>query len=190
MIIPCTGKSYNYETKKLNNIYFSGINIPAQQIPFKYRPEFKNYKHKIKIKSEKTITSGRICNRKWEKEYLNSITAYPSFEEYSYMISSKLSIDDITDELIRKYINVFDDNSQQNLKTILYILKYENDKKLKTAAISCAQIKPYCSVKDLAFKLLLNMKNDKDAEQFFIDYIINCDDNNDPLLSAAKSFWD
>lgn len=189
MIIPCTGKGYTSNKKALSHMQFGPICIPAQQIPEKYRPKY-NYR-KLTVKNDSKIEAGNICRRKWEKEYLNSAKIYPCFEEYVDMISCDLSIDDITQELINNYISIneFDAEAQQNLKSILYILKFNNDRRLKHIAMACAEIEQYCSVKKLAFRLLLDMKDDE-TEQFFIDYIVNCDDSSDPLLSVAKSFWD
>ncbi|MDE6469717.1 MAG: hypothetical protein K2L19_01670 [Eubacterium sp.] len=194
MIIPCTCQGYTYNKKdngkELSCLQFGQIYMPAQQIPEKYRPKY-HYK-KLDIHNKSKMTAGDICHREWEPEYVNAVKKYPSFEEFVDMISSDLSADDITQELINQNISLceFDDEAQQNLKSILCILKFNNDKRLKRTAMDCAAMEQYCSVKKLAISILLDMKDDDEAEQFFIDYIVNCDDKNDPLLSAANSFWD
>lgn len=194
MIIPCTCQGYTYNKKdngkELLCLQFGQIYIPAQQIPEKYRPKY-HYK-KLDIHNKSKMTAGDICHREWEQEYVNAVKKYPSFEEFVDMISSDLSADDITWELINHNISLceFDNEARQNLKSILCILKFNNDERLKSTAMACARIEQYCSVKKLAFSILLDMKDDDEAEQFFIDYIVNCDDKKGPLLSAANSFWD
>lgn len=194
MIIPCTSQGYTYNTKdngkELLCLQFGQIYIPSQQIPKKYRPKY--HYHQLVIHNNSKITAGDICHREWEQKYVNAVKKYPSFEEFANMISFDLSADDITQELINQNISLceFDNEARQNLKSILCILKFNDDKRLKSTAMACAKIEQYCSVKKMAFSILLDMKDDDEAEQFFIDYIVNCDDKKDPLLSAANSFWD
>ncbi len=188
VIIPFTGCGYCQTSSGMipDTLYFASIKINAKDISDKYLPSTKNhneYKHSI------DITSGTINQRVWEKEYLDSAKNYPSIMEYADIIVAGLP-NDITDNYIASCLANLDEENQQKLKTILFILKNKNDIRWKQVAITCANQLPKCSLKKQAYKALCTLKNDSQVEQLFIDYLVDCDDKHDLILPIINSYWE
>ncbi len=190
IIIPFAGYGYHKVVNKMvpDILYFSSISVRVSDMPSKYLPPLPRQSC---FQQSKCITAGTINHRAWEKAYLDSAKQYPSALEYADMASAGISdISIITDDLIAKCIANLNNENQQKMKAILFVLSNQDDPRLKPIAIACAKQLPYCKLKVQAYKALCSLKNDIEVEQLFIDYLVDCEDKHDPLLTIINSYWD
>jgi len=187
VIIPFKGYEYHKFGNKMipDTLQFSSIKVHKKDILDKYLPSIPK---RLKYKNSPDITSGKINRRVWEKEYLDSVKNYPSTMEYVDMIAAGVP-NDITDDLIACCLVNLDDENQQKMKAILFVLKYHNDLRWKQVAIACANRLPNCTLRKQAYKALCTLKNDPEVEQLFIDYLVDCNDKHDLILPIINSYW-
>ena len=145
--------------------------------------------------NEIKLENGKVNKRKWENKYLDSVKNFPSLEKYANIVNASINFEfKITDELIKKYVNIFDENSQEMMKKIIYILMYtESLEKLQKIVIKYAKNslnhKIDKDLKLMIYNILFQMKNNSEVEQIFIDYIVYNEDRDDPVLKLANSYW-
>ena len=182
--------------KWVDKLYFFSLyeKVTSKNIPKKYLP-FKKNEMKIEKLNEIKLEDGRVNKRKWENKYLDSVENYPSLEKYANIVNASINFEfKITDELIKKYVNIFDENSQEMMKKIIYILMYtESLEKLQKIVIKYAKNslnhKIDKDLKLMIYNILFQMKNNSEVEQIFIDYIVYNEDRDDPVLKLANSYW-
>ena len=140
---------------------FSGILIDYKNIPREYTRYIK--KEKFSPSQEKIeIKDGIVNNREWEKEYINSAKHYLSIIDYANVIDIMQDDEIEVNDIALKYAK----------KTLR---EEEIDKELKK----------------LIYKILLNVKNNEEVENIFIDYIVYYSDNKeDPVLNIINSYWE
>ena len=175
---------------------FSGILVNYKDIPKKYTQYIKKEKffpnqEKIKIKD------GIVNNREWEKEYINSAKHYLSLLDYANVIDimqdNEIEVNDI---FIKNCLENFDKDSQVKIKKLLYLLKFTDIKKAQEIALKYAkktlrEEEIDKELKKLIYKILLNIKNNEEVENIFIDYIVYYSDNKeDPVLNIINSYWE
>ena len=182
---------YGYEqiAKKMvpTTLNFAPIIISKFDIAKKYLPSLSK---QWDIHQSVDITAGTIIKRVWEKAYLDTAKKYPTVTEYADMISAGISdISTVTNEYIAKCIANLSSENQQMMKGILFMMAKHNDPRLKLTALTCAKKLPYCNLKVQAYKTLLAFKNDPEVEQLFVDYLIDCEDRHDPLISIINAYW-
>jgi len=193
LIIP--GKIYEdyYKNTYLN---FSRILIDYKNIPKEYTQYIK--KEKFSPSQEKIeINDGIVNNREWEKEYINSAKHYLSLLDYSNIIDimqdNEIEVNDI---FIKNCLENFDKDSQVKMKKLLYLLKFTDIKKAQEIALKYAkktlrEEEIDKELKKLIYKILLNVKNNEEVENIFIDYIVYYSDNKeDPVLNIINSYWE
>ena len=193
LIIP--GKIYEdyYKNTYLN---FSRILIDYKNIPKEYTRYIK--KEKFSPSQEKIeIKDGIVNNREWEKEYINSAKCYLSLLDYVNVIDimqdNEIEINDI---FIKSCLENFDKDSQVKMKKLLYLLKFTDIKKAQEIALKYAkktlrEEEIDKELKQLIYKILLNVKNNEEVEKVFIDYIVYYSDNKeDPVLNIINSYWE
>ena len=182
--------------KWVDKLYFFSLyeKVTSKNVPKKYLP-FKKNEMKIEKLNEIKLEDGRVNKRKWENKYLDSVENYPSLERYANIVNASINFEfKITDELIKKYVNTFDENSQEMMKKIIYILMYtESLEKLQKIVIKYAKNslnhKIDKDLKLMIYNILFQMKNNSEVEQIFIDYIVYNEDRDDPVLELINSYW-
>ena len=182
--------------KWVDKLYFFSLyeKVTSKNVPKKYLP-FKKNEMKIEKLNEIKLEDGRVNKRKWENKYLDSVENYPSLEKYANIVNASINFEfKITDELIKKYVNIFDENSQEMMKKIIYILMYtESLEKLQKIVIKYAKNslnhKIDKDLKLMIYNILFQMKNNSEVEQIFIDYIVYNEDRDDPVLEFINSYW-
>ena len=182
--------------KWVDKLYFFSLyeKATSKNIPKKYLP-FKKNEMKIEKLNEIKLEDGQVNKRKWENKYLDSVKNFPSLEKYANIVNASINFEfKITDELIKKYVNIFDENSQEMMKKIIYILMYtESLEKLQKIVIKYAKNslnhKIDKDLKLMIYNILFQMKNNSEVEQIFIDYIVYNEDRDDPVLKLANSYW-
>ena len=182
--------------KWVDKLYFFSLyeKVTSKNVPKKYLPLKKN-EMKIEKLNEIKLEDGRVNKRKWENKYLDSVENYPSLERYANIVNASINFEfKITDELIKKYVNTFDENSQEMMKKIIYILMYtESLEKLQKIVIKYAKNslnhKIDKDLKLMIYNILFQIKNNTEVEQIFIDYIVYNEDRDDPVLELINSYW-
>ena len=197
ILIKKAGYFSSYEKGKwTSKLYFFSIFEKAilKNIPKKYLP-FKKNEMEIEKLNEIKLENGKVNKRKWENKYLDSVKNFPSLEKYANIVNASINFEfKITDKLIKKYVNIFDENSQEMMKKIIYILMYtESLEKLQKIVIKYAKNslnhKIDKDLKLMIYDILFQMKNNTEVEQIFIDYIVYNEDRDDPVLKLANSYW-
>lgn len=188
-IIPFSG--YKYKNIKnemvIDSLYFSTIELNIDDIPAQYLPPIPKQGFFVS-ENNVQLYEGEIANQSWSQKYLDSSKYYPTVVEYADMVSS--GVYDISDELIAECLENLNNENQQKMKTILFSLCNRNDFRLKRVALICAKKLDNCKLKIQAFKVLSNIKDDPEIEEFFIDYLVENDDKHSDLRSIANSYWD
>lgn len=193
LIIPNRIYKNYYKNICLN---FSGILVDYKDIPKEYTQYIK--KEKFSPSQEKIeINDGIVNNREWEKEYINSAKCYLSLLDYVNVIDimqdNEIEINDI---FIKSCLENFDKDSQVKMKKLLYLLKFTDIKKAQEIALKYAkktlrEEEIDKELKQLIYKILLNVKNNEEVEKVFIDYIVYYSDNKeDPVLNIINSYWE
>ena len=197
ILIKKAGYFSSYEKGKwISKLYFFSIFEKSilKNVPKKYLP-FKKDEMEIEKLNEIKLENGKVNKRKWENKYLDSVKNFPSLEKYANIVNASINFEfKITDELIKKYVNIFDENSQEMMKKIIYILMYtESLEKLQKIVIKYAKNSLNHKIdKDLKltiYNILFQMKNNQEVEQIFIDYIVYNEDRDDPVLELINSYW-
>ena len=193
LIIPDRIYKNYYKNICLN---FSGILVDYKDIPKEYTQYIK--KEKFSPSQEKIeIKDGIVNNREWEKEYINSAKHYLSLLDYANIIDimqdNEIEVNDI---FIKNCLENFDKDSQVKMKKLLYLLKFTDIKKAQEIALKYAkktlrEEEIDKELKKLIYKILLNVKNNEEVENIFIDYIVYYSDNKeDPVLNIINSYWE
>ena len=176
-----------------NQIYLKFLNseIKKEDIPIKYQPFLKEKK---KNWGSIIINEGTVNKRKWEDKYINSAKKYPSLLEYATKVDDLIYENiEISDELINYCLINFDKDSQIKARKIFRNLEILDVEKAKDFAIRYAKasLKQKISndLKLVIYNFLVNMKNNMEVEQIFIDYIVYNEDKDDPVLELINSYW-
>ena len=193
LIIPNRIYKNYYKNICLN---FSGILVDYKDIPKEYTQYIK--KEKFSPSQEKIeINDGIVNNREWEKEYINSAKHYLSLLDYANIIDimqdNEIEVNDI---FIKNCLENFDKDSQVKMKKLLYLLEFTDIKKAQEIALKYAkktlrEKEIDKELKQLVYRILLNVKNNEEVENIFIDYIVYHSDNKeDPILNIINSYWE
>lgn len=176
-----------------NQIYLKFLNseIKKEDIPIKYQPFLKEKK---KNWGSIIINEGTVNKRKWEYKYINLVKKYPSLLEYATKVDDLIYENiEISDELINYCLINFDKDSQIKARKIFRNLELLDVEKAKDFAIRYAKasLKQKISndLKLVIYNFLVNMKNNTEIEQIFIDYIVYNEDRDDPVLELINSYW-
>ena len=183
--------SQNYGEDKQIFLNFLSSNIRKEDIPIKYQPFLKE---KEKNWGSILINEGTVNKRQWEDKYTNSSKKYPSLIEYATKVDDLIYENiEISDELINYCLINFDIDSQVKARKIFRNLEFLNVEKAKDFAVRYAKasLKQEISnkLKLVIYNFLVNMKNNTEVEQIFIDYIVYNEDRDDPVLELINSYW-
>ena len=183
--------SQNYGEDNQIFLNFLSSNIRKEDIPIKYQPFLKE---KEKNWGSMIINEGTVNKRQWENKYTNSAKKYPSLIEYATKVDDLIYENiEISDELINYCLINFDIDSQVKARKIFRNLEFLNVEKAKDFAVRYAKasLKQEISnnLKLVIYNFLVNMKNNSEVEQIFIDYIVCNEDKDDPVLELINSYW-
>ena len=183
--------SKNYDKDNQIFLKFLSSNIRKEDIPIKYQPFLKE---KEKNWGSMIINEGTVNKRQWEDKYINSSKKYPSLIEYATKVDDLIYENiEISDELINYCLINFDIDSQVKARKIFRNLELLNVEKAKDFAVRYAKasLKQEISnkLKLVIYNFLVNMKNNSEVEQIFIDYIVCNEDRDDPVLELINSYW-
>ena len=85
-------------------------------------------------------------------------------------------------------------DSQMKARKIFRNLELLDVEKAKNFAVRYAKasLKQEISnkLKLVIYNFLVNIKNNSEVEQIFIDYIVYNEDKDDPVLKLANSYWE
>jgi len=183
--------SQNYGEDNQIFLNFLSSNIRKEDIPIKYQPFLKE---KEKNWGSMIINEGTVNKRQWEDKYINSVKKYPSLIEYATKVDDLIYENiEISDELINYCLINFDMDSQVKARKIFRNLEFLDMEKAKDFAVRYAKasLKQEISnkLKLVMYNFLVNMKNNTEVEQIFIDYIVYNEDRDDPVLELINSYW-
>lgn len=183
--------SQNYGEDNQIFLNFLSSNIRKEDILIKYQPFLKE---KEKNWESMIINEGTVNKRQWEDKYINSVKKYPSLIEYATKVDDLIYENiEISDELINYCLINFDMDSQIKARKIFRNLELLDVEKAKDFAIRYAKasLKQKISndLKLVIYNFLVNMKNNMEVEQIFIDYIVYNEDRDDPVLELINSYW-
>lgn len=174
---------------------FSTIGCPfgyLTQIPSLTKKQNIFFERRLNIKREikryPKPKEGNIFCKTWSKEYKQSVEYFPDCEEAAALIEYPFDI--LTKEGIEKLLN---DNEQNYTKLSVYLFHFlcKQDKiHKKQIAFYFTSVWFPNELRKAAFQILNTIKNDSEIEDFFIDYIINCEDKTNGLRKIADSYWD
>lgn len=183
-IIPATGWIHNKETVYYK---FGDIRINSETIPKKYLIPKEHIFNRNTSTKHTTWEQKYPFHRNWEDDYIKSAKSYPSAVEYAKI--AVCEVFDISEDVIEK---AFSANDDIKLEQILILMMLNKDNRLKQTSLRCADFPiPNSLSAERAFKILLQFKNDKEVEDFFIDYIVkHSDDKHNVFLELAHSYWD
>ena len=183
--------SQNYGEDNQIFLNFLSSNIRKEDIPIKYQPFLKE---KEKNWGSMIINEGTVNKRQWEDKYINLSKKYPSLIEYATKVDDLIYENiEINDELINYCLINFDIDSQVKARKIFRNLELLDVEKAKDFAVRYAKasLKQEISnkLKLVIYNFLVNMKNNTEVEQIFIDYIVCNEDRDDPVLELINSYW-
>ena len=186
------GESYRDYYKK-NYLKFLGTEIEGDKISDKYR---KLAKFEINIPTKSvSIKEGCVNKREWEQEYIESVKKFPDLIKYATIVNDLVYEKmEITDDLMEYYLKKFDRESQRKVRIIIHNLEYSDKKKAQEFIIKYARAslrhKISNKLKVLMYEFLVKIKDNPEIEQVFIDYIVQNEDINDPILKIIGSYWE
>lgn len=169
-IVIITFSNYNWLKDKL---LFSDIEIKKSDIPHEYLPNETEFKLK-KSYDDFNINDGSIIKRNWEDIYIHSAKQYPDVYEYAEFIA------------ILEY--AYENGNFELCKLIKNLIK--GDKQTEIKCINTYSEKIKYKLKVYAARQLSFIKNDKDVEEAFIDYLVKCEDQHDMVKKIIDKYWD
>ena len=186
------GESYRDYYKK-NYLKFLGTEIEGDKISDKYR---KLAKFEINIPTKNvSIKEGCVNKREWEQKYTESVKKFPNLIKYATIVNDLVYEKmEITDDLMEYYLKKFDRESQRKVRIIIHNLEFSDKKKAQEFIIKYARAslkhKISNALKVLMYEFLVKIKDNPEIEQVFIDYIVQNEDINDPILKIIDSYWE
>jgi len=186
------GEGYRDWNEK-NYLRFLGREIEGDKISDKYR---KLAKFEINIPTKSvSIKEGCVNKREWEQEYIESVKKFPDLIKYATIVNDLVYEKmEITDDLMEYYLKKFDRESQRKVRIIIHNLEYSDKKKAQEFIIKYARAslkhKISNKLKILMYEFLVKIKDNPEIEQVFIDYIVQNEDINDPILKIIDSYWE
>ena len=169
-IVIITFSNYNWLKDRL---LFSDIEIKKSDSPPEYLPNETEFKLK-KSYDDFNINDGSIIKRNWEDIYIHSAKQYPDVYEYAEIIA------------ILEY--AYENGNCELCKLIKGLIK--GDKQTEIKCINTYSERIEYKLKVYAARRLSFIKNDKDVEEAFIDYLVKCEDQHDMVKKIIDKYWD
>lgn len=162
--------NYNWLNDRL---LFSDIEIKKSDIPPEYLPNETEFKLK-KSYDDFNINDGSIIKRNWENIYIYSAKQYPDVYEYAEFMA------------ILEY--AYENGNCELCELIKCLIKGDKQTEIKCINTYSERIK--YKLKVYAARRLSFIKNDKDVEKAFIDYLVKCEDQHDAVKRIIDKYWD
>ena len=191
-ILPLSG--YHYARTKTipprtvpEKAVFGPFTVPVSRLPAQYLPEQPWRPWKDRRPQPYTGQLARGCT--FPIEYTAAGAVYPTAAEYGLVSIGEIT--PLTPERLAAWLAAPEANSGK-LRAALVYMKYHRDSRLKETALRCTAGQGYTPLREVAFRCLAEMKGDREAEQFFIDYFVQADTSAEPalLMDIAHRFWD
>lgn len=132
-----------------------------------------------------TIDCGQIFGRIWEDEYQAAAFTCPTVDEVAFIGSDICCHAD-------KYLdtNIFEPAGE--IISLLSYLARCKDGRVKHIALNAARKSKDIHILTAAFKALDTIKGDEEVDDFFVDYLVNCDiyySGYNVLYAIANNHW-
>jgi hypothetical protein len=127
--------------------------------------------------------------KEWPSEYQAGATAFPTFREAAALALYPLR--ELTVDGVEKLLH--NEEKWDEAETLVALLQYfarQPGGNIKKMALSLAGICYPLPLRLAAFQILNKIKKDKEIEDFFVDFLVNCDDRTNPLRHIADHYWD
>ena len=132
-------------------------------------------------------TPGELFGRRWEPDYQKAAALFPDVVEAGALALYG------RDALDAEGIQELQDREQQSALVSPALLRYflrQPGTDAKRLALSFARPWAPLPLRTEAFRALSAIKGDPEIEDFFVDYLVECDDRDDPLRRIADRYWD
>lgn len=189
-IVPMSAMSYkpgDTALRTVDEIYFSDIKIDSNDVPPSILKLLKHTFGKTLNKEHVTYKQTNLISKPWEQKYKDTIKYYPGLYELAESIT--LGIGNITEDLITECLI---NQSEENLRKLRFIVSHlarKGDERLKGLALKCGKLNTDPKLMEVSFKALIQIRDDSDVENFFIDYLVDHNDKHDLLKKIADSYW-
>ncbi len=132
-------------------------------------------------------TPGELFGRRWEPDYQKAAALFPDVVEAGALALYG------RDALDAEGIQELQDREQQSALVSPALLRYflrQPGTDAKRLALSFARPWAPLPLRTEAFRALSAIKGNPEIEDFFVDYLVGCDDRDDPLRRIADRYWD
>ena len=201
-IIPFGGFTYRVEgSGKERNLVeqsatFTRLSIQLQELDPGTKELLEQEKNRRKnlhsgLKKAEPVKSGPLTRRVWEPEYIRCAGRYPDGEEYvEILVSGIKDSRSITDEDIKKSLLDYSREGDERLAVLLSLMTIDGDGRLKYMAMECIENRKDYALQKKAFRNLLQIKGDKEVEEFFIRYLVEEPVVGDKLRDMAYLYFE
>ena len=201
-IIPFGGFTYRAEGagKERNlikqNAVFSGLEINLEELDDRTRERLdqEEIRHRNAyrgLKETAAVENGPLARREWEPEYDKCASRYPDAEEYVEILASGIKDSKhITDESIKESLLDCSREGDGMLSALLSLLSVDGDGRLKYMAMKCIENRKDYGLQKKAFRSLLQLKGDREVEEFFIRYLVEEPVVGDKLRDLAYLYFE
>lgn len=132
-------------------------------------------------------TPGELFGRRWEPDYQKAASLFPDVVEAGAL--ALYGRDALDAEGILELQNREQESALVSPALLRYFLR-QPGMDAKRLALSFARPWAPEPLRREAFRALSAMKGDLEIEDFFVDYLVECDDKDDPLRRIADRYWD
>lgn len=173
---------------EIDRAFFSPLSVPTAGIPQRYLPDRETLFRRIT--APPPAYPGHLADREIPAAYRRAARRYLTAQEAAVVSAAGIGFP--SDRELEAWLA---DPSlhRRQLRAALALLRSAGDPRLKPAALRCGAIPARdCSLREEAFRMLAAMRGDPEAEEFFIRYFVDLDeDHGDELLTKiAHSFWE
>jgi hypothetical protein len=186
-IIPLTSvvfdPPYTPTRRVVQEFNFAGIRV--ERIPAKWK---KWVAKGFGSAKKAALAKGRPAEaRIWEPAYAEAAKWYPTAAQMGQSAGLKLS--EITDEAVESRLSDPSGEGVDWLMAALSVLALSHDDRLKPLALRCAKPGNTAELRAEAFRVLASLTDDADAEQVFIDYLVEENDSYSALRRIAEDYF-
>ena len=130
---------------------------------------------------------GKLFGRQWEPEYRRAAALFPDTVEAGAL--ALYGQKELTPEGIGELRNREADSSLISPVLFRYFIRQPGID-VKRLAFTFSQAWVPLPLRTEAFRALAAIKGDPKIEDFFVDYLVECDKKDDPLRRIADRYWD
>lgn len=163
----------------------------ASEVPYLSKKQNKLLKaaiHGERVNYKKPSTVSDVFTDNLPPTYQKAMHCYPNCWEAAALAlypNSSITVDGLYD-----LANNAEDDESTSVINLLHYLARQKDTNIKNLVLPFADCSYSQTLREAAFQILSKQKNDEQIEQFFIDYLVNDDNQRNPLWKIASSYWD